>query len=174
MVELVDAPGCQVALLCRHFGETRAEPCGHCTRCLGHDRAATLLVRMVRPLNEAILAEAMTVRHANQEDAGRPGRHGSLAVRHHLAGLDEVQAFVTPAVRCARAAVIYASAGAARERTEINLTWEAVAIDRVENGNVAVSARGCNDCGYLQNEIRASWRFSIRDRITNVDTHSRS
>jgi ATP-dependent DNA helicase RecQ len=34
VLSLADAPGCQVVALCRHFGETRSEPCGHCSRCL--------------------------------------------------------------------------------------------------------------------------------------------
>ena len=42
--------------------------------------------------------------------AGRPGCHGPLALRHLIAGLDEVQAIVTPAVRAALAAAISAIA----------------------------------------------------------------
>jgi len=34
VLSLADASGCQVVALCRHFGETRIEPCGHCSRCL--------------------------------------------------------------------------------------------------------------------------------------------
>jgi ATP-dependent DNA helicase RecQ len=65
VVELAAHPGCQVAVLCQHFGETRAEPCGHCTRCLSHDRAATPRDRIVPPLDETIFVEALTVRRAN-------------------------------------------------------------------------------------------------------------
>lgn len=35
VLELVQHDGCQVARLCRHFGETLEAPCGHCTWCLG-------------------------------------------------------------------------------------------------------------------------------------------
>jgi ATP-dependent DNA helicase RecQ len=34
VVSLVEHDGCQVAALVGYFGETRAEPCGHCTFCL--------------------------------------------------------------------------------------------------------------------------------------------
>ena len=118
VVELAEHPGCQVALLCQHFGETRAKPCGHCTRCLGHDRAATPRDRIAPPLDESIFAASPGRATRQSPGAGRPGRHGPLALRHHLAGADEVQTFVTPAVRCARAAVISAIA----ERLESEVT----------------------------------------------------
>ena len=65
VVELAKHPGCQVALLCQYFGETREKPCGHCTRCLGHDRAATPGDRIVSPLDETIFAAALAVQRAN-------------------------------------------------------------------------------------------------------------
>jgi ATP-dependent DNA helicase RecQ len=33
IVELVEHDGCQTNFLLAYFGEERAEPCGHCTRC---------------------------------------------------------------------------------------------------------------------------------------------
>jgi len=33
IVELVERDGCQTNMLLEYFGEARAEPCGHCTRC---------------------------------------------------------------------------------------------------------------------------------------------
>jgi ATP-dependent DNA helicase RecQ len=65
VVELAQHPGCQVALLCQYFGETRVIPCGHCTRCLGHDRAATPCDRIAPPLDETIFAAALAVQRAN-------------------------------------------------------------------------------------------------------------
>jgi ATP-dependent DNA helicase RecQ len=65
VVELAQHPGCQVALLCEYFGETRVKPCGHCTRCLGHDRAATPCDRIAPPLDESIFAAALAVQRAN-------------------------------------------------------------------------------------------------------------
>jgi ATP-dependent DNA helicase RecQ len=35
VVSLVEHDGCQVQALVAYFGETRSEPCGHCTFCLG-------------------------------------------------------------------------------------------------------------------------------------------
>ena len=48
--------------MCRHFGEIRTEPCGHCTGCLGQANAARDLRRTVPPLDERVLAEARAVR----------------------------------------------------------------------------------------------------------------
>jgi len=70
VVALVDQTGCQVAALCAHFGETRKEPCGHCTRCLepksgreGHaDHSAGLPVRAAPPIPKDVIARAMAVR----------------------------------------------------------------------------------------------------------------
>jgi ATP-dependent DNA helicase RecQ len=65
VVELAHHPGCQVALLCQYFGEKPVKPCGHCTRCLGRDRAATPNVRTAPPLDETIFAAALAVQRAN-------------------------------------------------------------------------------------------------------------
>jgi ATP-dependent DNA helicase RecQ len=65
VVELAEHADCQVALLCRHFGETRADPCGHCTRCMEPGRAAPPLQRNALPLDETILTEALSVRRGN-------------------------------------------------------------------------------------------------------------
>lgn len=35
IVELLELPSCQVASLCRHFGQELDSDCGHCSRCLG-------------------------------------------------------------------------------------------------------------------------------------------
>jgi ATP-dependent DNA helicase RecQ len=65
VVELAEHPGCQVALLCQYFGETRGKSCGHCTRCLAYHRAATPRDHVVPPLDEAIFAAAMAVQREN-------------------------------------------------------------------------------------------------------------
>ena len=72
VVELARQPSCQVAALCRHFGETRPDPCGHCTHCLGHARAQTPPARSVPPLDEAILAKALAVRQENLQALADP------------------------------------------------------------------------------------------------------
>jgi ATP-dependent DNA helicase RecQ len=65
VVELAEHPGCQVAMLCQYFGETRGKSCGHCTRCLAYHRAATPRDHVVPPLDEAIFAAAMAVQREN-------------------------------------------------------------------------------------------------------------
>jgi ATP-dependent DNA helicase RecQ len=65
VVELAEHPGCQVAMLCQYFGETRVKPCGHCTRCLGYDRAATPRDGIAPPLDETIFAKALAVQREN-------------------------------------------------------------------------------------------------------------
>ena len=62
VLQLVSEEGCQVNALCRHFGETRAASCGHCTRCLGEGAPASLPKRAVPPLDESLLREAEEVR----------------------------------------------------------------------------------------------------------------
>jgi ATP-dependent DNA helicase RecQ len=56
---------CQVAALCRHFGEVRPARCGHCTACLGLSRPTSATERTVPPPDEAVLAEAGAVRREN-------------------------------------------------------------------------------------------------------------
>ena len=72
VVALAEHPGCQVALLCKHFGEARVKPCGHCTRCLGGDRAATPRDRIAPPLDETIFAAALAVQRKNLAVLGEP------------------------------------------------------------------------------------------------------
>jgi ATP-dependent DNA helicase RecQ len=42
VLQLIEYEGCQVVKLCRHFGEERSEPCGHCTWCLNGEQAVAL------------------------------------------------------------------------------------------------------------------------------------
>ncbi len=65
VVELAEHPACQVAMLCQYFGETQVKPCGHCTRCLGHDRGPRPPDRIAPPLDEAIFTAALAVRRKN-------------------------------------------------------------------------------------------------------------
>jgi ATP-dependent DNA helicase RecQ len=65
VVELAENPGCQVAVLCQYFGETQVKPCGHCTRCLGHDREEKPRDHIAPPLDEAIFTAALAVQRAN-------------------------------------------------------------------------------------------------------------
>jgi ATP-dependent DNA helicase RecQ len=59
VLELTRQSGCQVESLCRHFGETRAKPCGHCTRCLAPGRSAEPPPHESLPIGPAIIDPAV-------------------------------------------------------------------------------------------------------------------
>jgi len=54
--------GCQVEALCGHFGETRSEPCGHCTRCLTQSSPVELSPSHAPPIDQTIIDEALGLR----------------------------------------------------------------------------------------------------------------
>jgi ATP-dependent DNA helicase RecQ len=73
VLALVTHEGCQVAALVGYFGETRTEPCGHCTYCLtGH--AQTLPPDEPKPpIETAMSAQAVTaLRDGHPEALGMP------------------------------------------------------------------------------------------------------
>jgi ATP-dependent DNA helicase RecQ len=53
--------------LCRHFGESRAEPCGHCTRCLAPNAPSEPPPRDPSPIDPAIIDQALAVRAEHPE-----------------------------------------------------------------------------------------------------------
>jgi ATP-dependent DNA helicase RecQ len=59
VVALVEHDGCQVQSLVGYFGETRAEPCGHCTFCLRGvaQRLPEAAAPLAPELDRAVLAE---------------------------------------------------------------------------------------------------------------------
>src|SRR5205085_7607382 len=57
VLALVEHDGCQVQALVGYFGETRAEPCGHCTFCL------TEKAQRVPPLEQSQIAVDQTALH---------------------------------------------------------------------------------------------------------------
>ena len=59
VLELTRQSGCQAESLCRHFGETRAKPCGHCTRCLGAGRSAETPPHESLPIGPAVIGPAV-------------------------------------------------------------------------------------------------------------------
>lgn len=81
VVDLARQAGCQVASLCRHFGETRTVRCGHCTRCLGDASAAPAVRRLVPPVDEATFAKAQAVRRET------PALATSVAMARWLCGI---------------------------------------------------------------------------------------
>jgi ATP-dependent DNA helicase RecQ len=66
VLSLVTHDGCQVQALVAHFGETRAEPCGHCSFCLS-GQAQQLLEASPRPAPETVVdrraLEALRAEH---------------------------------------------------------------------------------------------------------------
>lgn len=62
VLELADRPDCQVVALCRHFGESRSQPCGHCTRCLEPTNAPRPAPRPKRIVDASIVEKAKHLR----------------------------------------------------------------------------------------------------------------
>jgi ATP-dependent DNA helicase RecQ len=60
---------CQVNALCRHFGETPGEPCGHCTRCLDPAPPQAPPRRQREPIDPAIVKQATALRREHPEIA---------------------------------------------------------------------------------------------------------
>ncbi len=58
---------CQVNALCRHFGETPSEPCGHCTRCLYPDPPREPPPRRRESIDPECIEQAMALRREHPE-----------------------------------------------------------------------------------------------------------
>jgi len=72
VLELVRHPGCQVVSLGQHFGDERAEPCGHCTWCLSKGQPLTLPSRPSTEIDEGIIPQAAAVRAKNAAILAEP------------------------------------------------------------------------------------------------------
>jgi ATP-dependent DNA helicase RecQ len=57
VLDLAREANCQVAALCRHFGEERSEPCGHCSRCLEPETEVRVPQRNVPAVDPALVAQ---------------------------------------------------------------------------------------------------------------------
>jgi ATP-dependent DNA helicase RecQ len=70
VLDLARQEDCQVAALCRHFGEERAEACGHCSRCLEPVAAVRILPRKIPPVDPRVIDEvhALASEHAVLRD----------------------------------------------------------------------------------------------------------
>ncbi len=69
VLALVAHDGCQVCALVGYFGETRTEPCGHCSHCLT-GRAQQLAEPAPRPpIGTSVDGDALTALRANHPDA---------------------------------------------------------------------------------------------------------
>jgi ATP-dependent DNA helicase RecQ len=62
VIELASLDGCQTAALCAHFGETRSEPCGHCSWCTSGRIPAAIPIRPRHELDETTLRRALALR----------------------------------------------------------------------------------------------------------------
>ncbi len=98
VVALVTHDGCQVQALVAYFGETRAEPCGHCTFCLTGE--AQRLPEPGEPaplqLDERALDE-LAVEHPAALAHAAPAR--TIPLRPHEPCDDACQALPGPALR---------------------------------------------------------------------------
>jgi ATP-dependent DNA helicase RecQ len=69
VLSLVTRDGCQVSALVAYFGETRAEPCGHCTFCLTAEPQRLPAPSPLPPLDAVVDAAALEALEAAQPDA---------------------------------------------------------------------------------------------------------
>ena len=63
VLDLVRRDGCQVAALGAHFAETRDEPCGHCSWCLGGRKPVVVPQRSEPPIDPSLWRRAVTLRN---------------------------------------------------------------------------------------------------------------
>ncbi len=120
VLALVTHEGCQVAALVAYFGETRAEPCGHCTHCLTA-RAQELPPPEPRPpIETTVGAEAVAALREAQPDAlGTPRQQARF-----LAGI------TSPATTSARLTREPLFGSLSDRRFAEILAWCEAAIDR--------------------------------------------
>lgn len=71
-VELVEHDGCQVARLCRHFGEALDAPCGHCTWCLDGQTPQVMPQRTPPALDEDSWRQVQALRRENPDVLNEP------------------------------------------------------------------------------------------------------
>jgi ATP-dependent DNA helicase RecQ len=108
--------GCQVQALVGYFGETRAEPCGHCTFCLdGHAQALPELddaaaVDLDDDAFDALIARQPAALATPRQRArflcglASPATTRAKLSRHALFGVLAEQRFADVLSRCARGA----------------------------------------------------------------------
>jgi ATP-dependent DNA helicase RecQ len=73
VLELVEHDGCQVQALVGYFGEKRAEPCGHCSFCVGATRQAVPPASPRPPIDGVVdVSELALLAEAHPEALGEP------------------------------------------------------------------------------------------------------
>lgn len=106
---------CQNAALCRHFGETRSNSCGHCTRCLEPRAAEAPRGREWPPIDSSVIerAQALRIEHPELSDSvalarllcgiSSPALTRAKLTAHPLFGACEHQCFAEIRARLERA-----------------------------------------------------------------------
>jgi ATP-dependent DNA helicase RecQ len=72
VLELAARDGCQTAALCDHFGETRSDPCGHCSWCTSGRIPAAVPMRPRHDLDDQALRRALALRREYPEALQEP------------------------------------------------------------------------------------------------------
>jgi ATP-dependent DNA helicase RecQ len=72
VLELASRDGCQWLALCEHFGERRAEPCGHCAWCNAGRRAVVIPERPRPQIAEDVLRGALQLQRTHADALGHP------------------------------------------------------------------------------------------------------
>ncbi len=71
-LELIGRDGCQWMELCEYFGETRPEPCGHCSWCTGGQQPVQIPERRRPTIDEDVLRRAIDLSREHPQALGHP------------------------------------------------------------------------------------------------------
>ncbi len=82
VLDLIEHDGCQVALLCDHFGEQLHKPCGHCSWCLDGKSSVTLPGQASAAIDDQILQQAQQLQRKHPEALNDP-----IALARFLCGI---------------------------------------------------------------------------------------
>jgi len=72
VLDLVRHDGCQVTALGAHFTEMRAQPCGHCSWCLGGQKPVRVPERSIPPIDPEAWRRAIAVREEYRSELSDP------------------------------------------------------------------------------------------------------
>jgi ATP-dependent DNA helicase RecQ len=72
VLDLAGQQGCQWEALCSYFGETLAEPCGHCTSCMRGEQRVEIPARPRPAIDDEILQQADELRREFAEVFSEP------------------------------------------------------------------------------------------------------
>ncbi len=137
VLALAGHDGCLVSRLGEHFGEPLAEPCGHCSWCLGGRRPVAIPPRPHSPSTRRCAKKPAPAPRASGP-VRRYAGVGALPVRTDFAAADVRQAQFPSAVRQTRSGAISSGVGLGRGVIVFG-TARGVAVVAVESGG-AVAA----------------------------------